>query len=205
MATIHIDGLPELERKLEWMKKTFGIEIQKAALSGMATPLKSAARRAVNSATASRDAKRAAKATVGSSIKKISAAAGYQLKVGYGVGKQTKAKKTKAHVRAKLGAKGGGGRGVGISSQNIHWLVFGTGEGSVLAGTVFKTDRSKRFLRSRATGMGRHTEAGHPTGSTPAYFKGVLPAYIFKASPEALKRGAVRAKIALQKEAAKRR
>ena len=204
-AEVTITGIKELDAKLKQLERTYGISISKACMTGMATPYKKAIRRSVNATSNSARLKRAARSTVNSRIKRLAAKQGYELKVGFGVGKQTKAKRGKASARAKLGKKGGGGRGVGISANNVHWIVFGTGKGSVLAGTTFKTPTSGIWRKSRATGEERKTKKGHPTGSTAAYFKGLIPVAIMQATPDALANGVIKAKVAAHKEALKGR
>ncbi|WP_455387492.1 hypothetical protein [Petrachloros mirabilis] len=193
-----IEGLEQLKHKLNALETLGSQRIALAAARGMVTPIKGAIRRGVNSATAPPAVKRAARMTIGSTVKKN--LNGYGMKAGFGVGKQSKAKRPAATTRAK-----GKKTGLGISSRNIHWLVFGTGEGSVLAGTRFKTAGSDTVRKSKAKGRGRETKKGKGTGSTSAYFKGVLPAQIVLAIPQATERAALKAAIQLQNEASKGR
>lgn len=72
------------------------------------------------------------KRTVGSSVPK--AKTGKQGgKAGFGVGRQTAAKKRAAEAR-NLKRKSKAKPGVGIGSRNVHWLVLGTGARSTRSG-----------------------------------------------------------------------
>ena len=196
-----IKGLKKLERKLRQLQKRGGGPISRAALNGMAQPMKTAIRRGVAGSSVSPRLKRAARETISSSVKKDKETREYGLKVGFGIGRQSKVRRTKAEARAGRG----GGRGVGISAVNIHWPVFGTGEGSVLAGKIFQTEGSKQERKSRATGKARRHKSGKSTGSTGAVLVGLIPVAIASSSPLAIRTGAAKAKVALRMEAKKRR
>ena len=195
--TIRIDGERALKRTLDTIVKDGTPRIQRASLTGAMVPLKKQIRMQITGTSISPRLKRAAKATVGSSVKRKRGI--YTAKAGLGVGKPTKAKSAKASARA------GSGRGVGISANNIHWVVFGTGVGSTLAGSSFMTDTGK--VTSRATGRGRQTKSGKSTGSTPPYLLGLVSRAAMISSPAMVQESAKRASKALIKEAhkAKRR
>lgn len=194
-----IQGMKALERKLRQLEKRGSAPVSRATLNGMAQPMKTAIRRGVAGSNISPRLKRASRQTISSSVKAYKG--DHTLKVGFGVGKQSKARRTKATARAGQG----GGKGVGISSQNIHWLVFGTGEGSALAGTIFRSEGSKRLRASKATGKARRHKSGKSTGSTRAVLLGMIPVAIAGSIPAARRAGAQKAKIALRREAKKRR
>ena len=168
-----IQGLKALERKLQHLATHGSSRISRAAVTGAAQPLRKAIRRQVNASSASPAMKRAARRTIGSSVKKRGG--DYVLKVGLGVGRQSKAKKIAASERADQGG------GVGISATNIHWPVLGT--------------KNRR----------RKSPPGKSTGSTPAVFQGVVEIAVVGAIPAAMRKAGEKARIALIKEAQKRR
>lgn len=186
-----IAGLRKLERKLERLARKSSPKVGRAAMTAMATPLKQAIRRGVNGSNASDEMKRAAKQTIGSQVGKVRILGEPGLKVGFGVGKQSKARSAKATARA-----GGKRRGVGISSRNIQWPVFGTGEKNIAA---------SRGAKSRATRETRVRKSGGLTGSTKPVLDGVIEAAILPAVRPALKKAAVKVRQVLRKEARKRR
>lgn len=82
--------------------------------------------------------------------------------------------------KAKARERASGSRpGVGISSANIHWVILGTAN--------------------------RRTKGGAYRGRLPAQFAGVVPNGVASAIPAAMEKSAEKAKIALHKEALKRR
>lgn len=187
LGAVTISGAKDLERKLQRIASEGGSSVSRAAMSGAVVPLKKQIRTAVNAmrlpagktkkgkAKLSNPTalKRAARQTIGSSVKKNPVSKTYGAKAGFGVGKPTKAKKAKASERAKAG------RGVGLSAANIHWATLGT---------------KKR----------RH-QSGHPTGSMPAFLAGLVPQAAMAAKSAMLATAGERAKVALKKEALKRR
>ncbi len=181
-----IKGLRKMQRKLDYLARKGSRRVARAGAVGMAVPLRREIRRGVNRTRVPKPKsgeastlKRSVRQAISSSIKLKRG--DYELKVGFGVGKQPKAKKAKASARAKEGG------GVGISARNVHWAVLGTGEFS-------EKTKSKR-----------RKDSGASTGSTKAVFKGVVQLAVVAGSKPAIREAAKRAKIALRKEARKRR
>lgn len=192
-----IQGMKAMERKLNQLRTQAAPKAASAGMRAMAVPLKKALRQQVNGVSMSPQLKKVSRASVGSSVKKLQD--GYRLKVGFGVGKRTKAKKAKTANRSRSSRPG-----VGISSANIHWLVFGTGKMSQLAGTTFRIGSGKARA-SRATGGSRERKSGASTGSTFPYLAGLLKVAIITGTPGAVLAAANKVKTILQKEARKRR
>lgn len=186
-----LQGLRKLERKLERLARKSSPKVGRAAMAAMATPMKQAIRRGVNGSNASKDMKRAAKATIGSRVGKVKVLGEPGLIVGFGGGRQSKTKKAKATARASKSD-----RGVGISATNIQWPVFGTGEDNVAAA---------RGAKSRATGKTRVKKSGASTGSTKPDLAGVIEASVVPAVRPALLKAALKARKVLRTEARKRR
>lgn len=186
-----IKGLKKMERTLERLARQGAPKVARAGMSAMATPLKKSLRAQVNGATMPARIKKAARPTINSKVKK-QRGGNYGLRVGFGdaVGKTGKAKAAKATARA-----GGNRPGVGISATNVHWIVYGTGEQSQLAG----------IGKSKATGKAREKKSGASTGSTRPYLAGLLPVAIISGMPGAVGKAAAKMKLVLQKEARKRR
>ena len=65
-----IKGLRKLERKLDRLAKSGSKKVARAAVTGAVAPIRKEIRRGVNGSTASADMKRAARKTIGSSVKK---------------------------------------------------------------------------------------------------------------------------------------
>jgi hypothetical protein len=184
MANIQIIGVRELEAKLRRITKGGPPQVSRAAMQGAAVPLKKSIRGMVNSSSASGRMKRAARQTIGSSVKK-NADKTYGMKAGLGVGKRTKAKQTRA--TARHGAyKAKQAKGVGISAANIHWATLGT---------------KQRFLKKQ----GGFLPAGASTGAMPAILAGLVPKAAGASKPEMLAMAAYRARIAVEKLALKGR
>lgn len=191
MEAVAIEGLEELNRKLNKLATVYSIDLSRKALAAMAQPLKSAIRKQVNNVAMSAGMKRDVRTTIGSTLKKDKGT--YLLRVGLGVGKETKA-------RAAQRKRRGGKPGVGISKQNVHWVVFGTGRQSQLAGTTFTIQGGKK-RESRATGGAREKESGASTGSTYPYLAGMLPVAIHSGTPGAVLRAGQKLQIELRKYA----
>ena len=184
MANVQVFGVGELETKLRRITANGPPEISRAAMQGAAVPLKRSIRSAINGSPASGRMKRAARQTIGSSVKK-QASKNYGMKAGLGVGKRTKAKKAKATARhGEYKAKQA--KGVGISAANIHWATLGTKE---------------RFLKKQ----GGFLSAGSSTGRMPAILAGLVPQAAGAAKPEMLAMAAYRARIVVEKLARKGR
>lgn len=182
-----IKGLKKMRRKLDALARKGSKRVARAGAVGMAAPLRREIRRGVKATKVPKPKsgeastlKRNVRQAISSSIKLKGG--DYELKVGFGVGKQAKGRRVKAKARAVEGG------GVGISARNVHWAILGTGEFS-------KKTRSKRRKKS----------SGASTGSTEAVFEGVVQVAVAAGSKPALREAAKRAKIALQKEARKRR
>jgi hypothetical protein len=174
---MRLEGSKQLERKLNAIATQGGKAVSRAAMAGAVVPAKKAIRRGVNSANISGPVKRAARTTIGSSVKKQPGCE-YGAKVGLSVGKPTKAKKAKASARAAAG-KTGEKAGVGLSSANIHWFILGT--------------------------KIRHTKSGKSTGRIEAELAGIVPQAINTARGEMISEAGRRAAVALKREAMKRR
>jgi hypothetical protein len=193
MATpmVRVIGAEALSAILQHIKGEGGNQVGAAALRGAMVPLKKEIRRGVNTVriqigTTKKGKpkfrtptalKSAARATIGSSVKR-QVGGGYGAKAGFGVGKPTKLKKGRAQGRSYLG-KIGTLSGVGLSAANIHWATLGTKK--------------------------RHQKSGKSTGAMPAFLAGIVPRAARTARPAMLQAAASKAKIALKKEAAKRR
>ena len=187
----------KVNRKLQRLANRGSSKIARAGMVGMATPLKKSLRGMVNGSSLGTGMKRAARETIGSSVKMIGR--DYGLKVGFGVGKQSKARVAKTTARI-----GGSRPGVGISANNIHWVVFGTGTQSQLAGTTFASAGGTRTRKSRATGKSRRKKSGASTGNTPPSLVGMLPIAILSGMPGAVRIAASKMKLVLKKQARRR-
>jgi hypothetical protein len=130
--------------------------------------------------------KRAARKTVGSSVKK-QADGTIGAKVGFGVGKPPKKKRLAMHERSVYGQGGAGlAKGVGLGVANIHWFVLGT---------------RKRYtgdIKGKATGHPRHY-----TGRIRPELKGLVPTAIVGAKGAMISEAARRSAVALKREAMK--
>jgi hypothetical protein len=128
----------------------------------------------VNGLQISGNLKAAIRKTVSKRLKKKEGDA-YSGKAGFGIGKQSKAKKGAAAGRSYLG-KIGTMRGRGISANNIHWAM----------GTRQRT-----------------TKSGHRTGAMPDYVRGVIAQAAESAGPAMLEAAAQKVTQVLASEAAK--
>lgn len=174
---IEISGIDALNRKLAKLASSGKSSIARASLTGAVAPLKTAIRRQLNSSSASLAIKRAARATIGSSVKTKSGS--YTAKAGFGVGKPTKAKKTKAHERNVYGQGGANlAKGVGLSTANIHWFVLGTKQ--------------------------RKTKSGRYTGQIQPELIGLVPVAANAARGAMITEAARRAALALKRESKRR-
>lgn len=127
----YVSGDKELEALFARLADKTATKAEKAGVRAALTPLSRAIRSAINSSPAPSAVKRAARATVGRSMKRAKSGIGKgytTAKAGFGVGKQTAKQKEKASERAKKG------RGVGLSKANIHWAVLGTKKRSTRKG-----------------------------------------------------------------------
>lgn len=136
-------GDKAMDRKLKRLGTTGSTKAIAAGIRASMTPVARAMRVAVNATDASSYLKREARKAIGQRFAKNRKKGVREAKVGFAVGKKKKQIKAAGAARDKRVAAGkGGGRGVGISSTNIHWFVLGTdlrrtksGFGSGPAGT----------------------------------------------------------------------
>ena len=191
-----IIGQRRMERKINTLVRRGGPAIGRSTMSAMAAPLKGSIRRGVDGTNENKSLKRAVKATVGHRLMKAKFDAEQGMKVGFSAGRRTKAvrgSKTRAPTAkaAKATTRASSKRpGVGISSTNVHWIIFGTGAKVTNVATS-----------SRATGKTRRHKSGKSTGSTKPYFNGVVEKAVISGTPAAMKKGAAAAKKALKKQA----
>jgi len=175
-----VKGLSQLERKLKSLASSGSKQVARASLGGAVAPLRKSIRQGVNASVQSAPLRRAARLTIGSSVKKQPDGS-YGAKAGFGVGKPSKKKRTAAHERSVYGQGGAKlARGVGLSSQNIHWFVLGTRE------------------RTQKT-------TGKAVGKIAAELLGVIPAAVNSSRGQMISEAARRAAVAHKKEAKKRR
>jgi hypothetical protein len=125
-------GAKELDRKMLRMVDTGSKVAMVRAIDAGMRPIAKAMRAAVNASDASTFLKREARKSIGHRFKKNTRGRKSPIreaKVGFAVGKRKKSVQAAVKARGKrLAAGKGGGRGVGISAQNIHWFVLGTDE-----------------------------------------------------------------------------
>lgn len=114
MIDATITGDKALDRKLKRLATSGQKRIARAALGKALTVLARGIRNAVD------PKQKSAKKSVGSKNKKNKKTGVHESKVGFGVGKKTKSKKQRDPKKP----------GVGISKENIHWLVLGTNDRS---------------------------------------------------------------------------
>ncbi len=162
---IIITGLKAVERKLNRLATTASkkatVSGHRASMTTIAKAMRSAVNQADFSAFVTKEEshtflKREARKAIGARFSKGVAKELTLAKVGFSVGKRAKQVKSAQAARGKrLGAGKGGGKGVGVSAQNIHWFVLGT---------------KKRFLKKGSAGG---PKAGHPTGRIASVFGGV--------------------------------
>ena len=119
MTSMALSGLDELRKTLGALKDKGVKKAAKAGIVAGLQPLLSAIRSEINGAPISPELKKAARQTLGKSLKK--SGDDYLGKAGFGVGK---AKAKNARAAKRHGEKGG----VGVSTANIHWFVLGTTE-----------------------------------------------------------------------------
>jgi cell division septum initiation protein DivIVA len=167
-----LKGLDDLLRKLDTIKDRMAKKAAKAGVNAGLTPLAQAMRSAVNASPASPELKRAARKMIGKRLKKKEGK-DYVGKVGFAVGKATKAKKEKAAKRSVDKSK----KGVGVSQSNIHWFVLGTKD--------------------------RKTKTGHPTGRVEELLKGCVAQASSQAASAMLEAARKKVSEVLAREAAK--
>ena len=140
MNNLGLDGLDQLRGTLRTIENDAAKKAAKAGVSAGLQALVSAIRQEINGLGISGEAKAACRLLVGRRLMKVGA--DYVGKAGFAVGKPSAAKKLSAGLRHL------GQRGVGISANDIHWLVLGTAM--------------------------RTTQSGHRTGEGPALLAGVV-------------------------------
>ena len=119
--TPSLRGVNKMIANLKKTQAKTARKIERASISAGLTPATKAIRSGVNGTSADARLKKAARKTIGRSVKrKRLGESNYQGKVGFGVGKPSKKKRAAATARAK------GGHGIGLSAANIHWFVLGT-------------------------------------------------------------------------------
>jgi ElaB/YqjD/DUF883 family membrane-anchored ribosome-binding protein len=170
---IALKGLDELVRTLNQIGDSGVKKAAKAGINAGLGALAKECRSAINSSSASPEMKAAARKTIGKRLKKL--AGEYVGKVGFAVGKSSKAKVTKAKARAGDKSQ----TGVGISAANIHWPVLGTRE--------------------------RRTNKGYSRGKMPADLKGVIERAVSTAGPAMFEAARAKISTVLAAEAAKAR
>ena len=205
-----IQGLDQLCGKFNDLG---GKAIHKAAKAGLNAglqPAVSAIRKQVNAASISPDLKAAIRRTLG---KRVMKKEGQDLvgKVGFGVGKLGSARSKAASARAYLG-KIGSMRGVGISSNNIHWFVLGTQERSSAAhkapipnAMVMRGLKGKAYQAAKAAvhGAGDSVLTITNTGKIEALMAGVIESALGTARESMVTAMAEKTKQVLAAEAAK--
>lgn len=119
---VEVIGIEVLDRTLADLATSVAPQAMRAGISAGATVVKKVMRHEVNSTSFdtpnAASVKAAARKAIGHKIKRR--AAGYQLTIGFGVGKRG----AKRNKRLSKGTT----KGKGISAQNIHWWVLGTKE-----------------------------------------------------------------------------
>ena len=120
MITATVTGDKRLDRRLANLGKRGATRAITAGVRAGLTPVARALRRAINASSVSTQVKREARKTVGKRFKRKRGSKIREAKVGFAVGKKVK--------------KESGKKGVGISSNNIHWFVLGTEQRSTKNG-----------------------------------------------------------------------
>lgn len=107
-----VTGSKDLDRIFKHLATSGQKKIGRSILNGMLTEISRGVRNAVPPKLQS------VKRTIGRVNKKNKRKNVHEAKVGFGVGKQRKSKKQRDPKKP----------GVGISKQNVHWLILGTKE-----------------------------------------------------------------------------
>jgi pyruvate dehydrogenase complex dehydrogenase (E1) component len=187
--TVSVTGLKNLDRKLARLQKEVAPKAAKAGTQAALTLVAKGMRQAVNSTDASTALKAEARRAIGSKVRKggtdkFGKTREPVAKVGFAVGKKRKkAVAASQKARGERAAKGkAGGKGVGVSAQNIHWFVLGTKKRTVTTG---------RF-------------AGKEVGEIDPIFGGVTDVAMQTHGEAAAAAGAAKAKAIVEKEAKRR-
>ncbi len=162
-------GLKGMDKMIRTLNTTKDKTAKKCAMAGVRaglTPLAKAMRAGINASPASTGLKRAARKTIGKSLRRYRGGKGARGgKAGFAVGKPSKKKGMTAHERHVYGQGGAKlAKGVGVSSSNIHWFVLGTDERTLTKGprAVVLEERND-FITVQ------------DTGKIKDIFKGVVP------------------------------
>lgn len=121
-------GATKMKKRFDKLTTKTEVKLTEAGIRAGLTPLARAMRFAINATGASKDLKKAARATIGKSFKRRKGGGKSKSgKAGFGVGKPSKKKSMTTYERTSRGQGGAGlATGVGVSSANIHWFVLGT-------------------------------------------------------------------------------
>ena len=125
MADRIITGIEQVDRKLLLLATKDANRIARSGLNAGLTSLARTIRREIDAEPISRELKKALKLTVGKRLENNSRRFDVGAKAGFGVGKNTRAKKAQIAKR-KLKRGTAQRKGVGISSANVHWFALGT-------------------------------------------------------------------------------
>jgi len=136
-----LKGLDKLQRTLNAIGDKASRKAAKAGVNAGMTVLTKHIRQGVNASPVSARLKKAARMTIGKSLKMRGGMP--QAKGGFGVGRQSKRRKEKATARAAEKTAG-----VGISAANIHWPVLGTKKR-----TQIKTGKSTGIMPPELKGI----------------------------------------------------
>jgi len=198
MINVELQGLDRMLKVLNTTKDKTVKKMAKAGVNSGLLALTKSMRAAVTAAPVSTAVKRAARKTIGKSMRRYRGGRGLiGGKAGFAVGKPTKKKGLTAHERNVYGQGGAKlAAGVGLSASNIHWFVLGTKKRYRNGGSKARLWRNRI---GRSLGMGG---SGY-TGQIEDVLKGVIPVATASARRPMLE--AARAKITqvLARETAK--
>lgn len=174
-----VTGIKELDAMLRHIRETGSKKVARAAITAALTSMTKTLKSVIDSTPASPAAKRAAKQTIGKRFarggtSRTGKVTQFVAKTGFTVGQK------KAIVARRAAAKAGKSnrRGVGITANNIGWLIFGT--------------------------RPRETTKKHSTGSGPALFLGVTDKAVAAGSGLAIRAAEEKARSVAAAELRKR-
>ncbi len=174
-ATKGLKGLDKMLTVLNTTKDRTAKRVARAGVQAGLTPLAKAMRSGINGSPASPALKKAARKTIGKSLKRGRNTGGMTVgKAGFSVGKPNKKKRQAAAARSQSG------HGVGVSASNVRWFVLGT---------------PKRYQKTTK----------RYTGILKPFFEGVVKKAAATASPAMLKAAQVKCTQVLARETAKAR
>lgn len=195
MAAV-VEGLAQLQKNFEALAANGLKKAVRAGVGAAMTQLAKGARRAVNASNATPAVKRAARLTIGKRFQ-ADVEGKPAAKIGFGVGKPTKAKRTKARERSAYGQGGAKlARGVGLSSTNIHWAVLGT--------QPRRLKEKKALIPPDQYGDYRVLVPGDRTGAMKPSLFGVLASGAAGSYSEAAEAAALKVAEVIAKEAKKK-